>query len=284
MKLDYFTLLYPKSIAIYGVGHVKPIFLREIGDITISRYNSYINLINMDVDDYYELIHSKEDDYLTNYSEEEKSLILEVEKQYNDVSIQDKVKVSFIDIVRYDSKIMERLVSTLNFFFEETVKYISEEHTFILFKNEIVDGENIETPVGAIVSSTYREVMDVILQRNGVGEKEDKNKEIEGVTDERVLKMWAKMQEGQRKLDAKKNREREKDFSLGNIISAVAAHNEVGLNLINIWDLTIYGLYDQFKRLRINEFHEVSMTNISVWGNDKSKYDVNTWFKNMENK
>lgn len=65
-----------------------------------------------------------------------------------------------------------------------------------------------------------------------------------------------------------------------NIISALAAHHN-SLNIINIWDLTVYQLNDQFKRQRYIDYYHILSRSVSIWGDKDSKFDDSLWFSNV---
>ena len=93
-----------------------------------------------------------------------------------------------------------------------------------------------------------------------------------------------KMKKGQKQLDKTREKKREEkgltsDTELANIISCVAAKNHNGLNMINIWDMTIYNLYEQFKLIRENNMHDAETLSVFVWGDESNKFDIDAWFK-----
>ena len=53
------------------------------------------------------------------------------------------------------------------------------------------------------------------------------------------------------------------------------------INYTNVWDMTVYQLWDTFARLRNNEIYASGRTSVSVWGDKENKFDYNLWFKNI---
>ena len=53
-----------------------------------------------------------------------------------------------------------------------------------------------------------------------------------------------------------------------------------GYTLFNVWDLTIYQLYDQFKRLQLKEDYETG-TQMLLAGVDSKKVDLQYWIKKI---
>lgn len=66
------------------------------------------------------------------------------------------------------------------------------------------------------------------------------------------------------------------DMEIWNLIGAVAAHSR-GYTLINIWELTVYQLYDQFGRINKQEYLDGYASKWAAWGTDK--FDFDAWYK-----
>ena len=305
MKLDHFTLISRKPLKVSNIGSIKPIFLHEIEDITIHVYNNFLSILMLDIDTYYKWM-EKEDDYFRYYSQEQKQKVLDVKKQYEELDTKEKLSISFYDLLMYDELLICSFIEAFDFFFEEEVD-------FVVNGNEITDAQfsfitynKIDTPqkiklnngneystiktnrelVGVINRSNFKDVVDIILQRNSVQmEEEITAEDLTKVKNKnKVMQLMEKMKKGQKQLDKTREKKREEkgvasDTELANIISCVAAKNHNGLNMINIWDMTIYNLYEQFKLIRENNIHEAETLSVFVWGDKSNKFDIDAWFK-----
>ena len=305
MKLDHFTLISRKPLKVSNVGSIKPIFLHEIEDITIHVYNNFSSILMLDIDTYYKWM-EKEDDYFRYYSQEQKQKVLDVKKQYEELDTEEKLSISFYDLLMYDELLICSFIEAFDFFFEEEVD-------FVVNGNEITDAQfsfitynKIDTPqkiklnngneystiktnrelVGVINRSNFKDVVDIILQRNSVQmEEEITAEDLTKVKNKnKVMQLMEKMKKGQKQLDKTREKKREEkgmasDTELANIISCVAAKNHNGLNMINIWDMTIYNLYEQFKLIRENNIHDAETLSVFVWGDESNKFDIDGWFK-----
>ena len=305
MRLDHFTLISRKPLKVSNIGSIKPIFLHEIEDITIHVYNNFLSILMLDIDTYYKWM-EKEDDYFRYYSQEQKQKVLDVKKQYEELDTEEKLSVSFYDLLMYDELLICSFIEAFNFFFEEEVD-------FVVNGNEITDAQfsfitynKIDTPqkiklkngneystiktnrelVGVINRSNFKDVVDIILQRNSVQmEEEITAEDLTKVKNKnKVMQLMEKMKKGQKQLDKTREKKREEkgmasDTELANIISCVAAKNHNGLNMINIWDMTIYNLYEQFKLIRENNIHDAETLSVFVWGDKSNKFDIDAWFK-----
>ena len=302
MKLDHFTLISRKPLKVSNIGSIKPIFLHEIEDITIHVYNNFLSILMLDIDTYYKWM-EKEDDYFRYYSQEQKQKVLDVKKQYEELDTEEKL---FYDLLMYDELLICSFIEAFDFFFEEEVDFVvngneitDAQFSFITY-NKIDTPQNIKLRngneystiktnrelVGVINRSNFKDVVDIILQRNSVQREEEITAEdlTKVKNKNKVMQLMEKMKKGQEQLDKTREKKREEkglssDTELANIISCVAAKNHNGINMINIWDMTIYNLYEQFKLIRENNIHDAETLSVFVWGDKSNKFDIDAWFK-----
>ena len=271
MKLDYFSLISPLPFYVNGVGSIKSPTLREISKINYYTYQVYLSNLLLDPGSYYEMIDKTEGAYLCNFTEQEKDTILRIRSEYMNLDEKSKEDISIYNIMVFDKFLIDSLLCTLNFFFEDEIIYDTKNRVFILF-NGTVDDNNRKTPTGMIHENNYNEIIDIILQRVNVDKKKDehKNLKVKNKTAERLLKKMKK---------AKKEAEKKEDKKMetGNLISSISAHSKT-LNILNIWDLTIFQLYDQFTRMRYEDSYVMNSTSVSVWGDKENKFDDTIWF------
>ena len=71
------------------------------------------------------------------------------------------------------------------------------------------------------------------------------------------------------------------NMELGNIISAVANKSQ-SLNIINIWELTVYQVWDCFSRLSNNSIYDIQSMSVAAWGNKDNYFDATAWFKRID--
>ncbi len=69
-------------------------------------------------------------------------------------------------------------------------------------------------------------------------------------------------------------------MELGNIISAVAGKSQT-LNLLNIWDLTVFQLWDSFFRLSSNNLYAIQSMSVAAWGDKDKHFDAASWFRRI---
>lgn len=177
----------------------------------------------------------------------------------------DLSQYSAFDILTSDSNGLRRMTEGLSFFVKGEVVPQLKKREFA-----IMDGEEV---VGSINAQNYDEVSDAVRSfslPNGGGES---NGELK-FSSENARKVYERCEAGRKKLGRKREQEiRDESFELGNIISAIATqHNS--LNLLNIWGLTPYQLYNQFARVDRKTQLDVIGLKWAAWGSDPFDFDV----------
>lgn len=157
------------------------------------------------------------------------------------------------------------ILLALNFFFVEDVAYLSTDKKFVLFDKDT------DSITGYITSDNFGDVSSVILQRCAIGN--GKKKEAPRFKNKKARENYEKMYGNTPKDYADRE-----NFDLGNIIAHLAAKGS-GLNIINIWQMSVYNVYDQFMIARKLEMHDVESTSVAVWGDKDRKVDLDGWYK-----
>lgn len=162
------------------------------------------------------------------------------------------------------------LQNLLNFFIQETVVYSAQDNCFLV-------QENTQT-IGSITKELFPQICDVIFQRNCV--KTGQEEELSKIKNKKALEIMKKLQKGR----AEKSRQAKADqnLELGNILSAVA-NKSSSLNILNIWDLTVFQLWDCFLRLSNNNIYAIQSMSVAAWGNKDHSFDAAAWFKRIDN-
>lgn len=246
MKLNYFDLLSPTPINIQNVGNVVSPKLKDIAEIGVENYNFYNSILLADSSFFY-------------------SLIGQEAKQNSEENIYD--------LFTSNDNTSKLLQDALNFFFVENVIFYKEEKIFLVVK-DINDIEN--SVVGTVNRYIYNELTDVILQLNNI-KKRDEN-DISKIKSKKAMKIAQKIKNFKSKM--KSNKKKDENMELGNIISVVANRHK-SINMTNVYQLTVYQLWDSYFRLIDNSIYEVQSTSAAVWG-DKD-FDVLSWTKKINN-
>lgn len=183
-----------------------------------------------------------------------------------------KILTSGLDIsnvIIADNQSALLLQKTLNFFIKENVIYSFLHKCFL-----VQDGD---TPVGIINSENYSLICDLICQRNFI--RSNPGEDLSSIKNKKALEITQKLQKG-RALKAK-HKKSDENMELGNIISAVA-NKSYSLNIFNIWELTVFQLWDCFFRLSGNCLYDIQSMSVAAWGNKDNSFDAGAWFKKID--
>ena len=260
MKLDYFDLLSPTPIYIANIGHIKSPTLREISEIGYLQYNGYLSVLLLTVEDYFKAI--------------DKNAF----EQYQALDDETKIKISMFEIMLSNKELLYSYLDAFNFFFAEYVAFNPTNKVFCLYTTQD-DIANEKEPLGTINNKIFSDICDIILQRNNIF-KDCANEDLKKVKNKRALEILKKLKKGQEK-QSKQNKN-DKKIELPNVISALASYHN-SLNMVNIWDMTVYQVYDQFKRVQNNSIYNIQSMSTSVWGDKDNQFDITRWYQLMEN-
>ena len=140
----------------------------------------------------------------------------------------------------------------------------------VVFRSDTFD---FETTNGSIVNQdNFDDVRSVILRVCCVSTQSAIKPKFRS---KKAQEIYEKIARGREQLEKAKHREGKAEFALANLISAVSAKSPT-YNLTNIWDLTVYQLYDQFGRLNVNNQIDIIGLRWAAWGKDD--FDFTTWY------
>lgn len=258
MKLNYADLISPYPFYLSHVGGIKSPTLREIWhpDVTYQTYQAYLTLLLMTPQHYCEQVnHSKA-------------------AWYQALPDETKQNINMMDMIAMDINLQHSYSIMFNFFFAENVRWNSEQQLFCTYRPD--SEETQENVCGFIHKNIYVDLCDIILQRCGVS-RTDTGTDTAKVKSPRAQNILKKLQKGRQKTSNHSNQD--KDINLPNLITAVATKSN-SINFTNIWDLTIYQLYEQFKREQANVFFDIQKMSVAAYGNEKNTFKGNEWYRN----
>jgi len=257
MKLDYGTLISPLPLYIEKVGNIRSPTLRDIWNpkITYQKYNTYILYLLMDIKTYCEQIDISKLEW------------------YKSLSDEDKLNTNIFDFIIENSFLQNTFSEIFNFFFEENVIWNNDNKVFVTFNDCNENGSII--PFGIIHKETFLKICDIILQRCGVNHS-DTNIDMSKVKNKRALKILGKIKKAKENFHKKSDMS---DIDLPNLITAIAVKSN-SINFTNVWDLTIYQLFEQFKKEQSNVFFDIQKMSVAAYGNSKNSFKGNEWYKN----
>lgn len=216
---------------------VKPLKLRSISQVGYSNFQKSINMISMSLDDMIEAI----DDF-------EMQAHLKAERHLYKV----------FDMYMLHEDIQEIVTGAFKLLFQT--------------ENVIIDGELLDD-MSVVIDDEYvinrenfDEIVNIIQLQNNPEKSIDDDDEYNPANE--VAKNIAEKLKKSREI-VKKSKALESDgdgLVVPDIISAVSAMSN-SLNKLNIWDLTIYQLYDEFARLTKIDNYRLQVK-ASMWSSD----------------
>lgn len=249
MRLSYFDLLSPDPVNIPGIGGILSPRLRDISSIGIQTYQYYLSVLLLDLKSYFTMLGQEE--------------------QYKSLSDKEKSQIYLFDLLTINEQSINLLQSVLNFFIKENVIYSSQDKCFFV--------QNDDAVIGTVTKETYPQICDFICQRNCM--KANQEEAFSNVKSKKALEIMKKLQKG--RTEKTKQTKSDKNMELGNIISAVANKSH-SLNILNIWDLTVYQVWDCFSRLSNNTIYNIQSMSVAAWGNKDHSFDAAAWFKRID--
>ena len=160
-----------------------------------------------------------------------------------------------------------------SFFF---VNRKNNENNRLFFTYKEKDKDNQIIPVGMICAENFPELCDIILQKCGIARK-DYDVDASKIKNKRALEILTKIRQGRQQASGKSKHD--KDMDLPNLVTAVAVKSN-SINFTNIWDLTIYQFYEQFKKEQVGIYFDIQKMSVAAYGNTKNTFKGNEWYKN----
>lgn len=252
MKFSYEDLLSGDSIPVEGVGHIRSPRLRELKPtegIGIFTYNYYLHILISD-----------------------KSNVIALMQALSGRQLKplENSNLSVFDTLTIIPDMRQQLSSSLNFFMDEDVSWEEAKHKFITYTKE---GKQ----VGAIDRTNFDDVRCYILQANYIGvDALDKPKKF---ASPRAQALWEEAQKHLQE-EAKKTPKKDKRQALGNIVSKLCAA-PTGYTLLNIYDLTIFQLYDQF--FQYGYLRAIGISEMAFSNHGGKDFDIQKWLQPLTN-
>lgn len=190
-----------------------------------------------------------------------------------DEQIPDEIveKITTFDIFVSHLNLMDKLIKLLRIFLRyENIYYIPEYQIIVIDKGNIdkfitINGQNLD------------ELFQLL--RYAYCLKFEKPEEEIKPANEKARQMLARI----KKEDIEHPKPKKSSIDLMSVISGVA-HKSNSLNIINIWQLSLYQLWDSYYRLVIIDDNNNTITGIYAGTVDKEKIDLKeiSWIKKIK--
>lgn len=244
--IDELILLSGDNFEIEGIGNIKQPKLKNIKLIGNDVYYTYINMLLISLEEYL-------------YAVKCEHMISEFRKN----------GITKFDIFTDNVDERQLFIYILSFFIEGNVFY--QDRKFIIEKIIIDKNGKEEKKYGCVNKNNYQQFLEVICEINYI----KLCKQEENYASEKARKIAEKIQQAK---DKRKNLSQKESYSLSDIISSVSVKSS-SYNLFNIWDLTIYQLYDQFQRLNILDEFDIETMNYAYYGGERK---IKTWARKLK--
>jgi hypothetical protein len=251
VTFDYFDMLSGEPIYVEGVGHLRSPLLSELrptNGIGYRTYNIYLNVLSWDKD------HLLQYDQLMQYRGAEKL---------------NKEVFNFFDIATLLPQTRELCRGVLSFFMVEDIVWDEVGRKFVVLAPT-------DTPelIGEVNRGNFDNVRQLMLQLNFIGLDKD-DTPVSHSTDA-AKELWEKTQ-GFLKEQAKSEAHEDKpEYHLSNIISKICVIHP-SYNLLNVYGLTVFQLYDSFFQLGYMRSADLSERIFSIHGGDK--FNLEDWLQ-----
>ncbi len=237
-----FDYLCNEPFFIDGVGTVKCPTLRDIRTITFKVFALFQNIIDITLESYLK-------SFKTTFDEPDE---------------KTSESISLFRILLYDNSSI--LFSMIKFFILDEIEFNQDTNCIDVFnyyqvKNEsdVFNQKRIIGHIGEDNFDTFRDELRCLLGMNSF--EEEKPKFAKG-TEKLAQTMFNRFRENA--LKSKKNKNKDRNYTLDNMICKYCTHNKVGINILNVWDMTYYqfiSMFNEYLNGRKHDFNDMMAAN-----------------------
>jgi len=253
MKIPQFALLSPDPFVLQGIGTLKSPILKEISPSNMMNYSLYALVTQI-------LFGSKKDIIDIGQKLGDNNLYEELIEPDIEASSKYNLIISSIDL-------REALCKALALFFCNTIVFSPDNKSFLVFS---VTDDKADI-VGSINEDNYLFVEDLLKQLLHC-ESEYNDKQLK-YSSEKAKELWDKVTKAEEREKADVNA---RDYEIGNIVSKLCVCG-IGYTVENIYNLTVYQLYDQFSAYIQNRISQLSEN--AYAHNGGKDFDINGWLR-----
>ena len=258
VRFDYFDMLSGDPIYLKGIGHLRSPLLRELmptSGIGYQTYNLYLNVLSWD-----------------------KNHLLKYDQlmQLRGADKLNRTCFNVFDVATLLSQTRELCRGVLSFFMVEDLLWDETNRRYV-----VITPDETHEIIGEINRDNFEEVRKLMLHFNFIGLDKDDAPVVAHSTD-RAKELWEKAQGFlQEQAEAEVNEDKP-EYHLSNIISKICAIHP-SYNLFNIYDLTVFQLYDCFFQLGYMRSIDLSEQIFSTHGGENFKFEdwINPILKNV---
>lgn len=213
---------------------IKPKTLRDIVDIGHEKYMAFLGILT-----------TKAENYLD-------------EDAMKEIRLISKDEITMLDVVVFsqDEEMLELFINACGFFLGVDTAHVhyKSELGFVFGDINTVGMEDLII----VGKDNFREISYVIMYQNCV--KNPESSDFYRPKNDKAREIIEKLKKNREKVEKAKRAQNngEVDIDLHSIISSVSAKSPT-ISKFNIWDLYVYQLYDEYKRLEKISSYETSI-------------------------
>lgn len=251
---------------------IIPYTLEEIKEFGYTRYMENLQWISLSIDD-----------FISSILDDNKRMFLDEQR--------DALKVFDFYIKLGGTDMQQRLLSVLSMIFKSDDVRVLDEGIIaidfvkqgILIKdadgNLRVDEQRLneldESGIKLVHRDNFDDIVKIVKLQNYL-EQPKTEEEEEDPADEEARKLIEHMKKMQKKVEEKKKEqkgEEEGEIDISDIVSAVSSKSN-SINKLNIWDFTLYQIYDEYARLELIDSYDFSIKAMMAGAKD---VDLTHW-------
>lgn len=199
--------------------------------------------------------------------------MLELEDQYNTLDEKGKEMNTTYNLLLYNN--INLLFSALSFFVDDAFEFDKESLSFITY--HIVDGE--KQVIGHIGNDNFEQFRTEVKHILGLVNQEDEQEQK--FKNNTAKKLFEKM----RKHAKEQKKKQDENYTLDNMVKKYCTHNKVGINILNVWDMTYYQfitMFNEYRNGRQCDFNDMMAANTFSYKNS-TDYKPLDYMKKLNN-
>lgn len=232
---------------------MRPLTIREIFRLGETRYYQHLNILTIEPKRYIKLISGVSDNLI-------------------DLSTFDILTLHCSDYGQELSETKEIILSGLELFFNKNVTFIAEGRNI---PNSFFYLGNVEENK-FITRDNYELIKNIILKQNCFKTIEEDEEEFKPAN-EAAAKVAKKILAARK---MRRERKKEEILTLYDLVSVLASNGN-NINILNVWDLTMFQFNDQFNRMQMIEDYEINI-NCLLHITDSSKINLKHYIRKID--
>lgn len=201
-----------------------------------------------------------------------------LKEKYDTLSSEEKDKINLYSLlILYEPA---ALFGLIQFFIQDKVIFDGADLSFHVYKEEAENGETKKTEIGKIDKDNFDLLRNEILKCLGLKQIETKKPKYKT---ERARILAEKIEKAKAQLN--KTSKQDGNMALDNMIKKYCTHNKVGINILNVWDMTFYQFNVMFSEYNVGrqmDFNDIMAANTFQFKEVKD-YKPALWMEKINN-